>query len=145
MRGALSSTSPAGLQSPPWGWSKLIPFLLLTLPIRRQQKSVLTRAVCRHQDFYPTPGTRVSPKCPNREGHSPSRNAGTDPNFIEQQKGTFPLLLEDPGLSEAAGGCASPAHHREPSAALFTEIHLAHQPWSCCLPGASPERVCALS
>ena len=67
MRGALSSTSPAGLQGRPWGCSQLIPSPLLALPIRRQQKSVPTRAVRRHQDFYPTLGTQVSPKYPNGE------------------------------------------------------------------------------
>lgn len=67
IRGALSSPSPAGLPGPPWGWSKLIPSPLLGLPIRRQQKSVPTWAARRRQDFYPTLGTRVSPKCPSTQ------------------------------------------------------------------------------
>lgn len=145
-RGALSSTSPAELQSPPWGWSKLIPSSLLALPIRRQQESIPTRAVCKTSGFLPLSEHTSVTQVPQQRGDNPSgRNARTDPTLIERQKGTLPLLLEDPGLGEAAGGCASPADCREPSAALFLEIHPAHQPWSCCLPGTSPERVCAPS
>lgn len=93
--------------------------------------------------FLPHSGHTSVTQVPQRRGdNSSSRNAGNNPTFIKQRKGTSPLLLEDPRLSEAAGGCDSPGHCREPSAALFIEIHPAHQPWSCCLPGTSPESVC---
>lgn len=59
------------------------------------------------------------------------------------KKGTFPALLEELRLSEAAGGCASPAQREEPSAAF---IHR-HPPCTAALEllGTSPERVCVTS
>jgi len=137
MRGALSSTSPTGLQSPPWGWSKLIPSPVLTLPVRRQQKSVPSRAVCRHGEFYPTPGTRMSPKCPNGEETTHLAETLKPSQISSSSKRALP--------HSSRRTRASPAHCREPSAALFMEIHPAHQPWSCRLAGTSPEGVCSPS